>query len=76
MPTYHLSSTREPLKVVRVSPGEAHEITIHPFIEICKSPHTPSIPKRLVLASSTPEPILIHCDPFFHFLPPCVYALA
>jgi hypothetical protein len=75
MPTYHLLSTKEPSKVVRVSPRGTHEITIHPFNEICKSPHTPSIPKRLVLSSSTPEPILIHGDPFFHFLPR-VYALA
>jgi hypothetical protein len=75
MPTCHLSSTKEPSKVASVSPGGTHEITIHPFIEICKSSHTLSISKRLVLSSSTSEPILIHGDPFFHFLPRvCAYA--
>ena len=39
-------------------------------------PHTLSISKRPVLSSSKPEPILIHGDPFFHFLPRVMYALA
>ena len=52
-----------------LSLGGAHDVTIHPFIEICKSPHTLSFPTRLVLSLSTSEPVLIHGDPYFHFLP-------
>ena len=69
MPTYHLSSTQDDQRSEVCHRGLAHEIAIHPFVEICKSPQTTSNPKRLVLSSSTPEPVLIHGDPFFHFLP-------